>query len=182
MPYAVQGAALAPITTSLFPTSQLRRLLIALVAIALAVTLIAIEAPTAAQGRSSDAARVVAYAKSHIGSRFRMGATGMRYFDCSGLVYRVYKQAGVTRKIGSSRKTAASYYSWFRQRGLVGRSNPQAGDLVWYTKGGRIVHMGLYIGGNQIVSALVNPYGVRRTSVRGIRVNFLAYGHARLGS
>lgn len=187
MPYLVQGAALAPTTTGVFSSGQLRRLLIALVAVALAFTLIAIEAPIAAQAHTVSASssgraaeRIVSYAKSHIGARFRMGATGMRYFDCSGLVYRVYQQAGVLSKIGGSRKRAASYYKWFRERGLVSRSNPRTGDLVWYTEGGRIVHMGLYIGNNQVVSALVNPYGVRRTSVGGIRVKFLAFGHARL--
>lgn len=180
MPYSVQGAALAPITTSVWSSAHLRRLLVVLVAIALAITVIAIEAPIAAQGRSSDADRVVAYAKSHIGARFRLGTTGMRYFDCSGLVYRVYQQAGVVKKIGGTRKRAAAYYSWFRQRGLVGRSNPKVGDLIWWTKRGRIVHMGLYVGDNKAISALINPYGVRRHSVRGILVKFLAFGHAGL--
>ena len=180
MPYLVQGAALAP-TTGVFLSGQFRRLLIALIAIAMAVTILAIEAPIAAQARGSDSDQIVSHAKSHIGKRFRMGATGMRYFDCSGLVYRVYQQAGVLNKIGSSRKRAASYYNWFRQRGLASRSNPQVGDLIWWTQRGRIVHMGLYVGGGQAISALVNPYGVKRHSVRGISVKFLAFGHARLG-
>lgn len=181
MPYAVQGAALAPIPTGVFSTGQLRRLLIALVAVALALTLIAVEAPIAAQA-GSDSARVVSYAKSHIGARFRIGTTGLRYFDCSGLVYRVYAQAGVVKKIGGTRMRAASYYRWFRNRGLLSRGNPRVGDLIWYTKSGRIVHMGLYIGGNQAISALINPYGVRKHSVGGIHVRFLAFGHTRLGT
>jgi len=180
--YAVQGAALAPTTTGVFASGQLRRLSIALVAIALAVSLIALTAPAAAQGRSSDAARIVSYARSHIGAKFRLGTTGMRYFDCSGLVYRVYQQAGLVNKIGGTRKRAANYYSWFRQRGLVSRGNPRVGDLIWYTKRGRIVHMGLYVGSNQAISALINPWGVRRHSVGGIHVNFLGYGHTRLGN
>lgn len=186
MPYPVQDAALAPMTTGVFTTGQFRRVFIALIAIALAFTLIALEAP-AAQGhiveaaRGSDADRVVAYAKSHIGARFRLGTTGMRYFDCSGLVYRVYQQAGLLNKIGGTRKRAANYYSWFRQRGLVSTGNPQVGDMIWYTKRGRIVHMGLYVGGNQAISALINPYGVKRHGVRSVHVRFLAYGHTRLG-
>ena len=43
-------------------------------------------------------ARIVAIAKSHLGAHFRIGTTGMRYFDCSGLVYRVYQQAHDLRK------------------------------------------------------------------------------------
>jgi len=177
----VQGAALAPITTGVLSSGQFRRLLIILTAIALAFTLIAIETPAASQAATlSDADRVVAFARSHLGSRFRLGTEGPRYFDCSGLVYRVYQRAGVLNKIGGSRKRAAGYYSWFRSRGLASRGNPKVGDLIWYTKGGRIVHMGLYIGGNQVISALVNPYGVKRHSVGGISVRFLAYGHVRL--
>ena len=101
-------------------------------AIALAVTLIAIEA------RSHDAAESAAAARRQRGRAHRSHRQvpprcpfphrhdGMRYFDCSGLVYRVYQQAGLLSKIGGSRMRAASYYSWFRKRGLVSRSNPQA--------------------------------------------------------
>ncbi len=180
MPYPVQGAALAPMTTGVFTTGQFRRVFIALIAIALAFTLIALEAPSVAQA-GSDADRVVAYAKSHIGARFRLGTEGPRYFDCSGLVYRVYQQAGLLNKIGGTRKRAANYYSWFRSRGLVSTGNPQVGDMIWYTKRGRIVHMGLYVGGTQAISALINPYGVKRHGVRSVHVRFLAYGHTRLG-
>lgn len=180
MSFLVQGAALAPTTTGVFSSGQLRRLLIAFIAIAMAVTILAIEAPVPTQA-ASDANRIVSYAKSHLGKRFQMGATGMRTFDCSGLVYRVYAQAGLLKKIGGSRMRAAGYYKWFRQRGLTSRSNPRVGDLIWWTKSGGIVHMGLFVGGGQSISALVNPYGVKRHSVSGISVKFLAFGHARLG-
>lgn len=109
-----------------------------------------------------------------------MGAEGMRYFDCSGLVYRVYQQAGLLGKIGSGRKVAAGYYRWFQQRGLTSTQNPQVGDLVWWTTRGRISHMGLYVGDGQAVSALVNPYGVRIHGLRSISVKFLAFGRVRL--
>ena len=181
MPYAVQGAAVAPITTGVFSPGQLRRLLIAVMAVALALTLIAVEAPTPAQA-GSDSARVVSYSKSHLGKRFRLGTEGLRYFDCSGLVWRVYAQAGLLKKIGGSRMRAASYFKWFRQRGLISQGNPRVGDVIWWTKRGRIVHTGLYIGNGQAVSALINPYGVMKHSVKGIHVRFLAYGHTRLAN
>lgn len=176
----VQGAALAPLTTGVLTPGNFRRLLIALVAIALALTMIAIETPGATHARASDAARIVMYARSHIGARFRIGTEGPRYFDCSGLVYRVYRQAGVLRRIGGTRMRAANYYSWFRRRGLLSRRNPRAGDIIWWTKKGHIAHMGLYIGSGQAISALINPWGVKRHSVGGIRVRFLAFGHTRL--
>lgn len=180
MPYLVQGAALAPTATGMLSSGHFRRLLVIFLALALALTLMAIETPppTEAAERNS-AERVIAFAKSHLGKRFRMGSEGMRYFDCSGLVYRVYQQAGVLNKVGGSRKLAAGYYRWFRDRGLLGRSNPKPGDLIWWTKRGHIEHIGLYVDGGRAISALINPYGVRSHSIRGISVNFLAYGHVR---
>jgi cell wall-associated NlpC family hydrolase len=183
LPYLVQGAAVAPAPTAFTSSQSFRRIVILLTALALAVTLIAIESPSATfganrNGRTSEAQRVIRYARSHLGARFRIGTEGRRYFDCSGLVYRVYAQAHLLRKIGGSRKLAAGYYRWFRSRGLVGRSHPRPGDLVWWTKHGRIEHMGIYVGGGRAISALTT--GVKRHRMRSISVKFKAYGHVRL--
>ena len=184
MPYLVQGAVIAPPETSVTSSSSFRRIVILLVALALAVTLIAIETPEASyaargnHGKGTEAQRIVKFARSHLGARFRLGTEGHRYFDCSGLVYRVYAQAGLLRRIGGGRMLAASYYKWFRSRGLVNRRNPKAGDLVWWTKHGRIEHIGIYVGNGRSISALT--VGVRRHRLRSINVKFKAYGHVRL--
>jgi cell wall-associated NlpC family hydrolase len=122
----------------------------------------------------------VAYAKSHIGAKFRLGTTGMRYFDCSGLVFRVYAQAGLLNRIGGTRKRAAGYYSWFHKRGLASRSNPRVGDIIIWTHNGRISHTGLYVGGGRTISALINPWGVKKTTINGIHARFFAFLHVRL--
>src|SRR3712207_986788 len=99
--YAVPGAAVALHTTEPLASGHFRRLIIALIAVALAITVIAVESPIAVEARAkprSDADQIVRLVRSHIGSRFRIGSEGMRYFDCSGLVYRVYQQAGMLRK------------------------------------------------------------------------------------
>jgi cell wall-associated NlpC family hydrolase len=184
LPYLVQGAAIAPPTTSVISSSSFRRIVILLTALALAVTLIAIEAPSAtyaARGyysRGSEAARVVRYARSHLGARFRIGTEGRRYFDCSGLVFRVYAEAGLLRRIGGGRMLAAGYFKWFKRRGLVSRRSPKTGDLIWWTHHGRIEHIGIYVGNGRSISALT--IGVRRHGLRSISVKFLAYGHVRL--
>jgi cell wall-associated NlpC family hydrolase len=189
--YAVQGAAVAPLTTGAMSTGHLRRLGLAFIAVALTITLIAIAAPSASLAKGGDpvatsarsqAARIVRFAKSHLGARFRMGSEGMRTFDCSGLVYRVYAQAGLLRKIGGKRMLAAQYYRWFKQRGLVSRSNPQVGDVIWWTHKGRISHMGMYIGHGLALSALINPWGVKVHHIGTIHARFLAFGHVKLGS
>src|SRR6187397_2583764 len=82
LPYLVQGAAIAPPTTFM-SSSSFRRLAILLTALALAVTLVAIESPQATLGarggghhRQSEAQRVIRYARSHIGAHFRIGTEG----------------------------------------------------------------------------------------------------------
>jgi cell wall-associated NlpC family hydrolase len=147
----------------------------------LALALVAIEAPQATQAHASqrtEAQRIVALAKSHIGARFRIGTTGMRYFDCSGLVYRVYAQAGLLNRIGGNRKRAAGYYAWFHKRGLASRNNPQVGDLIVWTKHGRIHHIGMYIGRGLALSALTT--GVKIHHIGTISVKFLTFLHVRL--
>lgn len=180
----VQNATRAPSTTAAVNREHrlgnFRRLALVFLATALAVTMLAIQAPAPAQAgtRLSEAQRIVRIAKTHVGKRFRLGSTGMRFFDCSGLVYRVYAQAGLLNRIGSNRKRAAGYYKWFKQRGLASRSNPKVGDLAVWTKHGRIAHIGLYIGDNRALSALTP--GVMTHRMTSINVRFLAFLHVRL--
>jgi cell wall-associated NlpC family hydrolase len=144
----------------------------------MAVTLIAIETPAAQAGGGNQDARIIRIAKSHLGAKFRIGTEGMRYFDCSGFVYRVYKQAGLINRIGGNRKRAAGYYAWFRKRGLVSRGNPRSGDLIVWTKKGRIAHIGIFMHGNRAISALTS--GVRTHRIRTLDTKFKAYLHVRL--
>ena len=179
MTYAVQGAV-APTPAGLFAAGHLRRLLLMFAAIGMALVLIAITTPPPTQaGSLTEAQKIVRIAKSYIGAKFRIGATGYNYFDCSGFVFRVYKQAGLLNRIGGTQMRAAGYYHWFKRRGLLaGRAH--VGDLIWWKKSGTIKHMGIYIGNGYAVSALVNPWGVRKHTVRGIHMRFAAYGHVRL--
>ena len=182
MSYAVPGAAVVrPQSGS--TSGSVRRLLIALSALALAVSLVAITAPAPTRAAElSPAEQIVALAKEKLGSRFRMGATGPSEFDCSGLVYRTYEEAGLLDRIGGTRRKANGYFKWFKERGLTSRENPQVGDLIWWTQDGTIVHTGLWIGGDQALSALINPYGVRTHKLTGIGAKFLALGHVGLES
>jgi cell wall-associated NlpC family hydrolase len=161
-------------------------------ALVMALTLAAMEAP-AVLGESNaepakkgtQAARVLRLARSHIGSRFRMGAEGQRkgkrtYFDCSGLVYRVYKDAGLVDKIGGGRRGAIAYMNWFKRRGLAGKRNPKPGDLIIWGKHGKVKHIGIYVGENRAISALINPWGVRAHRVNGLPQRVMMYLHVRI--
>jgi cell wall-associated NlpC family hydrolase len=154
----------------------------------LALSVLAVNLPVASAGQKTpdkhthrtEAQRIVAFARSHLGARFALGSEGPRRFDCSGLIYRVYKQAGLLSRIGGQRRLAAGYYYYFKHRGKASRSNGQVGDLVIWTKHGHITHSGIYIGHGQVISALINPWGVKRTSLHGVRSHFLAFLHVNL--
>jgi cell wall-associated NlpC family hydrolase len=163
----------------------MKRVTIMFVALALAITLIAVTTPpasaveSAGAGGGNEAARVIRVARSHIGAKFRLGTTGMRYFDCSGFVFRSFKQAGLLNRIGGNRKRAAGYYAWFRKRGLVSRGNPRSGDLIVWQKHGHVSHIGIYLGGNRAISAITS--GVKTHRIGGLgRTRFKAYLHVRL--
>jgi len=126
----------------------------------------------------SQGRRIARIAASHIGAKFQIGATGMRYFDCSGLIYRVFSQAGQLDKIGGNR-AAAGYYYWFKARGQANRHSPKVGDLVIWTEKGQIAHSGIYVGGGRVISALINPWGVKKTHINTIHAKFLAFLHVR---
>ena len=187
MPYAVSDASSASYPARKGLAAPFRRFRLVFVAGLLALSLVTFQAPAVAEGHSlsqtqrSEAQRVVRFAASHLGARFRMGAEGPNYFDCSGLIYRVYKEAGLLNRIGGARLTAAGYYRWFKQRGQISRSNGRVGDLAVWMKNGRISHAGIYIGDGQLISALINPWGVSRTRMSSIvGQRFVAFLKVRL--
>ena len=99
---------------------------------------------------------VVAKAKQYIGSRYVYGGSSPSGFDCSGFTSYVYKQFGV-----SLNRTAAGQYS---NGTAVSKSQLQPGDLVMFGKSG-INHVGIYIGGGQMVHAANPSRGVTTDTI-----------------
>ncbi len=91
-------------------------------------------------GRAADA---VAFAKAQIGKPYGYGSTGPGSYDCSGLTGAAWRSAGV-----SLPRTSQAQYGAGRS---VSVSQLQPGDLVFYYGG--ISHVGMYVGGGQIVHA-----------------------------
>jgi len=177
-----------PVETKRRAGTVSRTLSLGFVAAILALSTIAAQLPatasahsnTSAQSGKTEAQRIVAIAASHIGAHFRMGAVGPRVFDCSGFIYAVYKTAGLLSRIGGSRRVAAGYYHWFKAHGKASRGNPQVGDLVVWKEHGKIAHSGIYVGNGQVISALINPWGVKRTHITGLHAKFFAFLHVNL--
>lgn len=108
------------------------------------------EALPAAPQASATGLKIVELAKQHLGKPYVYGATGPKSFDCSGLTYYVYKQAGYTISRGGS--------SQFYNGVAVSRSELQPGDLVFFrdpaTAGSYpMSHVGIYIGNGQFIHA-----------------------------
>jgi cell wall-associated NlpC family hydrolase len=118
--------------------------------------------------------RIIALAESHIGARYAHGATGPHAFDCSGLVYRVFEDAGLGKMIAGLR-SASALYSHFRARHMSSTSNPQLGDLVIFGGGS---HVGIYIGNGRVVHAMVS--GVAITRIAAVYPHFTTYVHLGL--
>ena len=160
------------------------RLLVAATALAVFATTLQISAPQPVAA-ASEAGSIINFAANQINKRFDMGAVGLRRYDCSGLVYRSFKEKGLLTRIGGH-MTARGYYRWFKNRGRASKYNPRKGDLVtWAHRGKPVSHIGIFIGYNSkgqpmAISALINPYGVSRHRVSGISVPLKAYLHVNL--
>lgn len=111
---------------------------------------------------SGKGATVVETAKNYIGYRYVYGASGPNSFDCSGFTSYVFKLHGV-----SLSRTAKGQYS---NGTAVARSDLQPGDLVMFgPSASGINHVGIYIGGGQIVHA-ANPS-------RGVTIDTINSGY-----
>lgn len=92
---------------------------------------------------SSRGQQIVNAASRCIGIRYVYGGTTTAGFDCSGLVQYACRQAGV-----SVNRTSGSQYS----NGVaVSKSDLQPGDLVFFSKGSSISHVGIYAGNGQVI-------------------------------
>lgn len=118
--------------------------------------------------------RVIAIAKKQIGDPWVWGMRGPRAFDCTGLVYYAFKEAGALGLIGGRWRGVGALWDWAEQRDAATRKNPRRGDLIVW---GRAKHVGIYLGNRRAISALVR--GVRIHRVHELYDPFTTYLHIR---
>jgi cell wall-associated NlpC family hydrolase len=166
---------------------RLNRIVMLGSALLLALTMAAVEAPaisahgsTAQPAKGSQAALILRLAEKALGHPFRMGTEGPRFFDCSGLVWSVYKRAGLVGRIGGARRGAHGYFNWAVRHGLVSRHNPQIGDVVIWGMHGKIHHSGIYIGNGRAISALNEKLGVRNWPMSWIHMRIWGFIHTHI--
>jgi cell wall-associated NlpC family hydrolase len=93
---------------------------------------------------SGGAGAAIAYARAQLGKPYCYAGSGPGCFDCSGLTMRAWGAAGV-----SMPHYSGAQYSMFPH---VPLSSMLPGDLVFWGPGGS-QHVGLYIGGGQMIAA-----------------------------
>lgn len=105
-------------------------------------------------------AKVVEIAKSLVGCEYEYGFSGAgKQFDCSGLVYYCYSQAGYR----INRLSAAAYSDSCEK---IAEADLEPGDLIFYQKrkaNGKLSsvhHVAIYVGNGMIVHAKGEKYGV----------------------
>lgn len=113
----------------------------------------AAEAAEAAQ-KSSKRQQVVDYALSFVGGRYVWGGTDPHTgADCSGFTGYILRNAGGVSISRSSAEQAG-------EGRTVSAENMQPGDLLFYSKGGGVNHVAMYIGNGQIVHASSSKTGI----------------------
>lgn len=103
---------------------------------------------------------IVAYAKQYLGYKYVYGAASpSKGFDCSGLVYYVYKHFGYTLSRSSSGQASNGV--------KVEKKDLQPGDILIYKNNAltKIGHVGIYIGNNKMIHASEPGVGVVITDI-----------------
>lgn len=98
---------------------------------------------------------VIEFAKAQLGKPYEWGADGPDSYDCSGLTMAAWREGGVSLP-HSSRSQQNSGPP-------VDRSQIEPGDLLFF--GDPVHHVGLYVGGNQMISAPQTGDNVRYRNI-----------------
>ncbi|MBR1691652.1 MAG: C40 family peptidase [Lachnospiraceae bacterium] len=106
------------------------------------------------EGVSDVRVELCEYAKQFIGNPYVWGGVSLtKGADCSGFVLSVYQKFGISLP-HSSRAQA-------NMGRAISMSEAKPGDLVFYSKGGRINHVAIYIGGGQVCHASSPKTGIK---------------------
>lgn len=88
---------------------------------------------------------IVKNAKTWLGTPYLYGGERKSGTDCSGFVQSVYRLCGYTLP-----RTAAKQWKAVKR---IAKSELEPGNLVFFKSGGRINHVGIYVGNNLLIHA-----------------------------
>ncbi|MEA5049539.1 MAG: peptidoglycan-binding protein [Eubacteriales bacterium] len=115
---------------------------------------------SSAEGRID---KMISIAKKQLGDPYILGKSGPDSFDCSGLVYYCLRQVNVyTRRLNAAGLSKTT--SWAK---ITDIDNVKRGDLLFFKSddSSTIGHVGIYIGGGEMIDASsANGKVVRRSA------------------
>ncbi len=94
---------------------------------------------------AAGASAALAYARAQLGKPYQWGGTGPNSFDCSGLVMMAWRYAGVYLP----RVAQDQYYATQR----IPLADVRPGDLIFFGTPSNVFHVGMYIGGGEMIDA-----------------------------
>jgi hypothetical protein len=101
---------------------------------------------------------VVAAAKRFLGLRYLWGGVSAWGFDCSGLVWDVFRTLGVTVPRDADPQ--------FRHGRPISPGTLRPGDLVFYGTPSNVWHVAIYAGGGRMIEAPDSAHSVRLVPLR----------------
>ena len=120
-------------------------------------------APASSRQSSSSGSRgdLIMNAMSLIGLSYRFGGNSpTQGLDCSGFMQYIFKRSmGITLP-----RTSAEMATVGQQ---VDRANLKPGDMVFFGGGGRVSHVGMYIGNDRFIHAPRTGRDIEITSMNG---------------
>ena len=112
-------------------------------------------------GSQDEAGDLIMNAMSLIGRSYRFGGNSpTQGLDCSGFMQYIFKRSmGITLP-----RTSAEMATVGQQ---VDRANLKPGDMVFFGSGGRVSHVGMYIGNDRFIHAPRTGRDIEITSMNG---------------
>jgi len=116
------------------------------------------KAPVAGSGSTRPTAEIAGqaagYAQTMIGKPYRYGGTSPKGFDCSGLVFYSFRQAGVALPHSTDKQRSASR--------SIKLAELRRGDLLFFNQEGKKYgHVAIYVGDGKFVHAPSSGKSVR---------------------
>lgn len=108
-------------------------------------------------------AQIVEMAMTFLGTRYRSGGASPNGFDCSGFTLYLYAKYGYSLPHSATRQYKNCGYA-------VAKADLQPGDLVFFSDSSHAIgHVGIYIGGGQIIHA---RYSVGKVTIDNLSSSY----------